>query len=88
MVQVTLGLVELGWPTIIDYVLLLIWCHDQSIPIGVVGATIHLDDLHEARSSMLLSELLLELVEDRIIVIVDFLMALTGQSILSKTTKI
>ena len=65
VVQITLRLVELGGARVIIYVLLLVWCHYDSVSIiGITVFHVHFDDLHEAGTLVHLSELLLKFVED------------------------
>ena len=66
VVEITLRLIKLRGARVITYVLLLMWCHYDSI--AIIARTIflfHLDQLHNSRTLINLSELLLEFVKDR-----------------------
>ena len=66
VVEISLRLIKLRGARVITYVLLLMWCHYDSI--AIIARTIflfHLDQLHNSRTLINFSKLFLEFVKDR-----------------------
>ena len=66
VVEISLRLIKLRGARVITYVLLLMWCHYDSISIIIWTIFLfHLDQLHNSWTLINLSELILEFVKDR-----------------------
>ena len=68
IVQITFRLIKLGRSRIVYYIMLLCWSHYQTIPIVLSMSTVNLNKFHETLALISISEILLELVKDRVAV--------------------